>query len=115
MGLNSLAQQVHSANRKWWYKEDGTKLERNFGEMLALVHSEVSEALEGHRKDIMDDKLPHRKMVEVEMADIIIRVLDICGAYNFDVAGAFAEKMEFNRTREDHSHAARKLLGGKRY
>lgn len=44
---------------------------------IALIHSEVSEALEGYRSDKMDDKLPHRKAIEVELADVIIRVGDL--------------------------------------
>ena len=52
-------------------------------QMLALIHSEISEALEADRKDLMDDKLPHRKMAEVEMADTAIRVLDVMGAFNW--------------------------------
>lgn len=52
------------------------KKERNLGEMLMLAVSELSEALEGHRKNLPDDKLPHRSMVEVELADFIIRMLD---------------------------------------
>lgn len=52
--LNSLAQRVHQANRKWWTNlETGEyPIERNFGELIALVHSELSEALEGHRKNL---------------------------------------------------------------
>jgi hypothetical protein len=49
-------------------------------EKLLLVHSEVSEATEGFRKNLPDDKLPHRSMVEVELADAIIRIFDLAGA-----------------------------------
>lgn len=52
---------------------------RNPGEMLMLAVSELAEAMEGHRKNLMDDKLPHRPMIEVELADYVIRVCDtIC-------------------------------------
>jgi len=63
MNLNNYSKQVHKANEKWWQDVD-TKLpiKRNKGELLALIHSEISECLEGERKDLMDDKLPHRKM-----------------------------------------------------
>lgn len=52
---------------------------KNVGELLCLVHSEISEAMEGHRKGLMDDKLPHRPMLEVELADAVIRVFDMAG------------------------------------
>ncbi len=40
--------------------------------------------MEGERKDLMDDKLPHRKMAEVELADALIRIFDYAGAYGYD-------------------------------
>lgn len=115
--LNTLRDIVHAANAKWWVSiEDGvTPLKRNKGELLALIHSEISEALEGERKDAMDDKLPHRKMAEVELADALIRILDYCGGFGYDIAGAFAEKMAYNATREDHKHEARRIAGGKQF
>lgn len=85
------------------------------GEKIALIHSEISEALEGHRKNLMDDKLPHRKMVEVEFADAIIRILDTAGAMNLDVGGAIQEKLLYNQNREDHKLENRKKEGGKTY
>lgn len=82
---------------------------------LCLSHSEISEALEGDRKNLMDDKLPHRKMVEVEIADAIIRLFDLGGALGLDIGGAIDEKMAFNSIREDHKPANREAAGGKAY
>lgn len=114
--LNEYATQVHVANNKWWRDpHTNRKIERNFGELIALCHSELSEALEGHRKDLMDDHLPTRKMVEVELVDVLIRIFDIAGAYNYDLEGAFLEKMCYNLNREDHTHEARTKPGGKAY
>lgn len=114
--LNELAKTAHKANRKWWFDiETGLPLNRNKGELLALIHSEISEALEGERKQLMDDHLPHRKMAEVELADALIRIFDYAGGFGYDLNGAFWEKMTYNAKRADHSHAARREAGGKKW
>ena len=116
MNLNELSKAVHTANAKWWQDvNSGQPIKRNKGELLALIHSEISEALEGERKDLMDDKLPHRKMAEVELVDAIIRILDYAAGFGYDLQGAFDEKMAFNAQREDHKHEARRIAGGKQF
>lgn len=82
---------------------------------LCLAHSEISEAMEGHRKSLMDDKLPHRPMIEVEIADAIIRLCDLAGALHLDVGGAISEKLAFNAQRPDHKPENREAEGGKAY
>ncbi len=53
MNLNTLAANVHIANAQWWQDVNtGQPIKRNKGELLALIHSEISEALEGERKDL---------------------------------------------------------------
>lgn len=102
----------------WWTDlktGESTINTRNVGETLMLVVSEVSEAMEGHRKDLMDDKLPHRKMFEVELADALIRIFDLAGAKNLDLGGAMVEKLKFNSTRADHKPENRILPCGKKY
>lgn len=114
--LTVLTERVHVANQKWWHDlNTGAPLTRNVGELLMLTVSEIAEAMEGHRKDLPDDKLPHRKMFEVELADAVIRIFDIAGGLGLDLAGAFEEKMAFNAVREDHTHEARKQAHGKKY
>ena len=88
---------------------------REVGTMIALCHSELSEALEGARKDLMDDHLTDRKMLEVELADCVIRILDLAASLKLDVAGAIADKHEYNRTRADHQLANREKAGGKSF
>src|ERR1700761_1430250 len=103
---------IHHRNVEagWWsgLKTDRSiKKKRNVGEMLCLVHSEVSEALEGHRTNAMDKHLPHRPMIKVELADAVIRILDMAAGLDMDLGGAVAEKMEYNRTRADHQRESR--------
>jgi NTP pyrophosphatase (non-canonical NTP hydrolase) len=114
--LNELARICHAANAKWWQNPaTGERIERNKGELLCLIHSEISEAMEGERKNLMDDKLPHRRMAEVELVDAMIRIFDYAGAFGYDLQGAFDEKMAFNATRADHTHEARLKAGGKAF
>lgn len=116
MDLNDYSEIVHDANKLWWRDlKTGLPIKRNKGELLALIHSEISEALEGERKDLMDDKLPHRKMAEVELADAVIRIMDYCAGFGYDLQGAFNDKMAYNATREDHKHEARRIAGGKQF
>lgn len=82
MKLNELASAIHADNAKWWQDpKTGQRIDRPKPQLLALIASELSEAMEGERKDLMDDHLPHRKMAEVEMADVIIRIMDYSGAF----------------------------------
>jgi hypothetical protein len=114
--LNDYAKDCHAANDKWWTDiNTGERLVRNKGELLALIHSEISEVLEGVRKNKMDDHLPHRKAEEVEIVDALIRIFDYAGAYSLDIEGAYHEKMSYNKVRSDHSHDARKAEGGKAF
>lgn len=117
LSLNTASEQIHAAQVKaGWYRNPttGRKLDRNIMEMLCLIHSEVSEAAEGYRKNLPDDKLPHRSMLEVELADVLIRIFDLAGYQGLDLGGAVVEKLLYNLTREDHTLAARAAPGGKK-
>jgi hypothetical protein len=106
--LNELAKEVHeiAVEHGWW------ETDRNFGESLALIHSEVSEVLEDwrkgrelnviHWKENWDgDKVIRNKPdgIPIEFADIIIRILDLCAYYNIDIETAIKEKIAYNRER----------------
>ena len=106
-----------TATAAGWYRDPktGENVVRNFGEVVALMHSELSEALEADRKGLKDDKLPHRDGREVEFADCIIRILDTAAALGLDVAGALIEKNRYNRSRLDHKLETRAADGGKKY
>lgn len=116
--FNELAKQVHEiAKSKGFYEK-----EKNIGEMLCLIHSEVSEALEADRKgryassanmNVLNGWVRDSDFVESyegwvkgtfeeEMADIVIRVLDMCGFKNIDIEAHIAAKMRYNRTREKY-------------
>lgn len=115
--LNSIRMRIHgSCVAAGWYTdlETGELLDRNVPEMLALIHSEVSEALEGYRKSLNDDHLPHRPMIEVELADAMIRIFDLAGYLNLDIGGALAEKFAYNQHRADHKIENRKGEHGKK-
>lgn len=114
--INELIEACHcNAVEAGWYTDlkTGQKKQLNKGERLMLIVSELAEAMEGIRKNLMDDKLTHRPMVEVELADALIRIFDFAGAEEYDLAGALIEKIAFNAIRPDHKIENRLSENGK--
>lgn len=117
-GITALVEVCHGQAKLggWWSDlETGQPKDRNDGEMFMLMVSEIGEAMEGHRKNKMDDHLPHRPSVEVELADLMIRATDYAGGRGLDLAGAIVEKLAYNAQRADHKIENRKLDDGKKY
>jgi len=114
--INALAAHLHSksASAGWWNDIDPSD-PYVAATKLMLIVSEISEAMEGIRKDLIDDKLPHRKMGEVELADALIRICDLASALGYDLGGAVVEKVAYNDNRADHKLEARAAAGGKRF
>lgn len=114
--INNLKETCYNDSKNAGWHTDlitGELKDRNKAEMICLIHSELSEAMEGERKGLMDDHLPHRPMAEVEMADAVIRIMDYCGRWNYDISGAIKEKLEYNKNRADHKIENRSKEGGK--
>jgi NTP pyrophosphatase (non-canonical NTP hydrolase) len=113
IGFRALAKEIYATGKaSGFYDYKHTDPGFNHAEKIALMHSELSEALEGLRNapfpGIPDDKLPHRPMVEAELADTVIRIMNYASHTGLDLSGAIVEKARFNRSR-GHRH------GGKRF
>ncbi len=103
--FNAVAQEVNNIaiDKGWWEGE------RNEGELIALMHSELSEALEAIRKgNPPDDRIPEFSGVEAELADVIIRIMDMAAAKGYRVGEAVVAKINYNKNRP-YKHGGKKF------
>jgi NTP pyrophosphatase (non-canonical NTP hydrolase) len=109
MNIYDLQNEAHetAVEKGWWDDVDPVK---SIPEKLALIHSEISEALEAYRDDQMGYWQTEEGKPEgfgVELADAIIRILDLAGALNISLEYCIESKMEYNKTRP-HRHGNRR-------
>lgn len=114
--LDKFAFIIHLLNSQWWKNpKNGRRIKRNKAEQIALIHSELSEALEAVRKDAMDSHLVQWRGEEIEMADAVIRIFDYAAGHGLNLGPAIIAKLIYNYQRADHKPENRVKRHGKKF
>lgn len=102
--FDNLSREIHetAVKKGWWEKdEDHTK--------ILLMHTELSEYVQASRDPEKPDKhLPHFPATYIEMADVVIRIMDFCFRHNMDLGKAIVEKSKYNKKRP-YKHGGKKF------
>lgn len=105
--VEKLKKAIHktAVEHGWWEEKE----DHNLFIKLMLVVTEIAEAAEAFRADNpMSDHIPEFTTIEEELADVLIRILDIASHFDFDIAGALVAKMKYNESRP-YRHGGKKL------
>jgi plasmid maintenance system antidote protein VapI len=114
--LNAYAAECRASADRWYHDPaTGEPIKHNLGERCMLIVGEINEAFEAARTNAADEHLPHRRGLEVEMVDALIRIFDFSAENKLDLDGAYSEKTAYNVVRPDHTHEARLQPNGKRF